>query len=209
VRSSSDVDLILVLALDVSSSVDRKEFELQRRGLSTAFRHPQVIKAILRGRSRRIAVATVQWAGYRQQAVVLPWTVIANAAEALAYAERIGSMSRAYPDGATHLGGIIEAGSALALTAPFAALRRVIDISGDGVDNVGGQPRKERAAAVAAGLTINGLAIANEVSGLPDYFRDYVIGGPGAFVMTAQDYDDFPRAILQKLIREIETQLMI
>lgn len=217
-RPNNNVDLVLVLAMDVSSSVDHREFDLQKHGMALAFRHPLVAKAISEGHHKRIAVATVQWAGYTEQRIVLPWRVIGSAAEAIAYAKRLETMGRAYPDGATHIKGIIQFGSEMALSAPFSALRRVIDISGDGVDNVSGPPpaaartaavRAARTAAVRAGVTINGLAIANEVPDLTSYYRDAVIGGPSAFVLTARNYDDYPRAILRKLIREIETRLII
>lgn len=208
-RSTGHVDLVLVLALDVSSSVDAREFDLQKTGLATAFRHPLVHKAIARGRAQRIAVVAVQWAGYRQQVVSLAWRVIGTPVEAGQFADQIDMMPRAFSDGATHLGGVIEFGTALALAAPFSAIRRVIDISGDGTDNIGGPPEDARAAAIGAGITINGLAIANDVPDLATYFRQSVIGGPGAFVLTARTYDDYPRAILQKLVREIETQLII
>ena len=209
VRSTSHVDLILVLALDVSSSVDQGEFKLQKFGLATAFRHPLVAKAIARGRAKRIVVTTIQWAGYKQQRIMLPWTVIGSGDELESYAEKLAAMPRAFPDGATHLTGIIDFGAAIALSAPFSAMRRVVDISGDGIDNISGSPHSARDAAVSAGVTINGLAIANEVPELTLYYRDAVIGGPGAFVLTARNYDDYPDAILRKLIREIETRLII
>lgn len=209
VRSTSPVDLILVLALDVSSSVDKDEFDLQKLGLAAAFRHPLVAKAIARGRAKRIVVATVQWAGYRQQKIMLPWTVIDNGDEAASYADKLAAMPRAFPGGATHLSGIVDFGATLAMSTPFSAMRRVVDISGDGTDNISGPPHRARDDAVRAGVTINGLAIANEAPELTRYYRDAVIGGPGAFVLTARTYDDYPDAILRKLVREIETRLII
>jgi len=207
-RATDNVDLVLVLALDVSSSVDAQEFDIQKTGLVTAFRHASVVQAIQRGRFKRIAVTAVQWAGYEQQQIMVPWTVIRNAAEALVFAGLLAGMPRAYPDGATHLTGIIRYSTALAFAAPYKTLRRVVDISGDGVDNVKGSPGRARDTAVGIGITINGLAIANETPDLLAYYRAHVIGGRSAFVLEARDYQAYPRAILRKLVREIDTRLV-
>ncbi len=207
-RSMDNVDLVLVLALDVSSSVDAQEFDIQKTGLVQAFRHASVIHAIRRGRHKRIAVVAVQWAGYEQQQIMVPWTIVGDEAEASTFSNRLAGMPRAYPDGATHITGIIRFSTRLALAAPYAALRRVVDISGDGVDNVKGSPQRARDTAVESGITINGLAIANETPDLFDYYRANVIGGPSAFVLAARDYKTYPRAILRKLVREIETRLL-
>ena len=208
VRANSNVDLVLVLALDVSSSVDAREFDIQKNGLVLAFRHAAVVAAIQRGRHKRIAVTAVQWAGYRQQRVMVPWMVVGTRAEAARFSDRLAGMPRAYPDGATHLSGVIRFASNLALEAPHAAVRRVIDISGDGKDNVRGSPQQARDLAVAQGVTINGLAIANETPDLFDYYRTKIIGGPSAFALAVTDYDTYPAAILRKLVREIDTRLL-
>jgi len=207
-QTTDSVDLVLVLALDVSSSVDAQEFDVQKSGLAKAFRHASVIDAIGRGHFKRIAVVAVQWAGYEQQRIMIPWTIIGNEAAARAFSDRLNAMPRAYPDGATHLSGVIQFSTRLALAAPFKALRRVVDISGDGVDNISGPPTSARDAAVGDGITINGLAIANEETNLLKYYRTYVIGGPSAFVLEARDYKAYPQAILQKLVREIEMRLI-
>jgi len=208
VRSMGNVDLVLVLALDVSSSVDAQEFDIQKTGLVQAFRHASVIHAIRRGRHKRIAVIAVQWAGYEQQQIMVPWTVVGDQSEASIFSDQLAGMPRAYPDGATHLTGIIRFSTKLALTAPYLALRRVVDISGDGVDNVKGSPQRARDTAIESGITINGLAIANETPDLFDYYRANVIGGPSAFVLAVRDYKTYPQAILRKLVREIETRLL-
>jgi Protein of unknown function (DUF1194) len=207
-HSQGNVDLVLVLALDVSSSVDGHEFDTQRAGLVRAFRHASVMNAIRRGRHKRIAVIAVQWAGYEQQQIMVPWTVIEHEPEALNFSRKLAEMPRAYPDGATHLSGIIHYSAKLALKAPYLALRRVIDISGDGVDNITGPPHDARDTAIQNGITINGLAIANETPDLVEYYRANVIGGRSAFVLAARDYKTYPRAILRKLVREIETRLI-
>ena len=203
VRPTVQVDLALVLALDVSSSVDAREFDLQQRGLADAFRHAKVLDAILTGPRQRIAVTVVQWAGGGEQAVSIPWTMVGSGAEAAAFADRLVQTRRRFHDGVTDISGIITYSAQHALSAPFATARRVIDVSGDGIDNVQYSPHRARDAAVAAGITINGLTILNETPDLDDYYRLTVIGGENAFVMTAANYDDYALAILRKLIREI------
>lgn len=203
VRSTDSVDLVLVLALDTSHSVDAHEFRLQRDGLASAFRHPTVTDAILSGRYQRIAVPVTQWAGEGEQAVSVPWVVIDNHARAHAFADRIASLERRYFNGSTYIAGAIMHANELSLAAPFAAPRRVVDISGDGMNTVGNSPHGARDAAQRTGLTINGLAITNEMRGLAEYYRLTVIAGPDAFVIAANDYDDYARAILEKLRREI------
>ncbi|MGI9387880.1 MAG: DUF1194 domain-containing protein [Methyloligellaceae bacterium] len=211
VRSTNKVDLVLVLALDVSGSVNDQEYKLQKNGLVRAFRHPSVIEAISQGHSKRIAVTAVQWAGFREQVISVPWTVIAGPNAAAEFADRLAEMRRryAYPLGVTHISGIIRFGTEIALAAPYTSDRRVVDISGDGKNNVNESPETARDEAVVSGLTINGLAIINETPDLTSYYRETVIGGPGAFVITANDYDDYARSILRKLIREISHHLIM
>ena len=208
VRSTINVDLVLVLALDVSDSVDTREFDLQRSGLANAFRHPTVIEAIRRGPSRRIAVTAVQWSGYQDQFVSVPWQIVEDAASAAAFAKHLADMPRRYPNGYTHIAGAIEFSTKLVATAPYLAERRVVDISGDGENNVNIPPRAARDAAVRAGVTVNGLAVVNEARRLVEYYRHNVIGGPGAFVMSARDYDDYAEAMLRKLLREINKKFI-
>lgn len=210
-RSTNKVDLVLVLALDVSGSVNDREYDLQKTGLARAFRHPSVIEAISQGHSKRIAVTAVQWAGFREQVVSIPWTVIAGSNGAADFADHLASMRRryAYPLGVTHISGIIRFGTEIALAAPYTTERRVVDISGDGKNNVMDAPETARDEAILAGLTINGLAIINEAPDLTAYYRSTVIGGPGAFVITANDYDAYARSILRKLIREISHHLIM
>lgn len=211
VRSTNSVDLVLVLALDVSGSVNDREYDLQKTGLARAFRHPSVIDAITQGREKRIAVMAVQWAGLKEQFIAVPWTVITGATSAGAFADHLAVMRRryAYPLGVTHISGVIRFATREALAAPFVAGRRVVDISGDGKNNVLDPPQGARDDAVSAGMTINGLAIVNETHDLTEYYRAGVIGGPGAFAMTATDYEDYARAIRRKLLREISQQFIM
>lgn len=203
-RSTTPVDLMLVLALDVSHSVDEREYDLQRKGLAWAFRHPAVLKKILSGRYGRIAVTAVQWAEMHEQSISVPWTIVNSASSAALFADRLSDMPRRFAGGQTYIAGAIQFANQLTQSAPFAASRRVVDVSGDGINTMGNSPQGARDHAVRSGMTINGLAIVNETTNLAHYYRISVIGGPGAFVMVANDYDDYARAILAKLLREIE-----
>ncbi len=198
------VDLELVLAVDVSGSVDPPEYELQTRGLAQAFRDPEVQAALQAPGRRGIAVALVQWSGRFQQDVAIDWTLVHDAPSAEAFARRIETMERRFQ---------AETGIANALAFAIRQLqqnrftggRQVIDISGDGPSNVGADPDPVRDAAAAARITINGLAIVNEEPTVDLYYADHVIGGPDAFLMVARNFDDFAQAIRRKLLREIES----
>ncbi len=202
-QSITPVDLILVLAIDVSGSVDQREYVLQRRGFARAFRDPRVLKAIAYGPTRRIAVTAIQWAGANKQFVSIPWSILQDKAGVESLSDKLQEMPRRYSNGQTDISGLIEFASAIALSAPVSAARRVIDISGDGLDNVRFSTRSERDAAIRAGLTINGLAILNETPKLDEYYLTHVVGGPESFVIKANDYDAFAEAILKKLLKEI------
>ncbi len=202
-QSGSDVDLVLVLALDCSSSVDDEEFALQRDGLAQAFRSQQVAAAIQDGTLGRIAVAVVQWSGFREHDVTLDWQVVHDRASALSLADGIAQMRRRYRNGATSISHAIKYSTAIVRTGRFTSARRVIDISGDGKNNVNEQPGRTRDQTVAAGVTINGLAILNRTADLDDYYRKNVIGGPNSFLITAKDFEAYLLAIKKKLLREI------
>lgn len=205
------VDLELVLLVDVSGSVDAQEAELQRKGYANALSSPQVVEAIQSGPMGRIAVTYVEWAddGYQNQ--VVGWSVVQDANSARAFAGRLAEA----PIGTafwTSIGAAIDFATALFPGNGFEGSRQVIDISGDGYSNRGRPPAEARDAAVAAGITINALPILNSRpnpwGGLPPldldrYFQDQVIGGPGAFILVAEDFSTFGQAILSKLVREI------
>lgn len=196
------VELELVLAVDASSSVDVAEFDLQVRGLANAFRHPDVIGAIHSVGADGIVVALVQWSSPGQQNVVVDWTRVFDAASAARLADRIETSSRQMV-GTTAIDKVLLFSRQILKTNGFVGRRKAVDVSGDGPTNFGPDPDRMRDRAVAAGITINGLAILNEVLDLDLCYRDHVIGGPGAFIMTATDYSDFGRAIRLKLMREI------
>ena len=201
--ADQSVNLDLVLAIDASGTVDRAEFELQTRGLAEAFRHPEVIAAIQGTGARGIAVAVVQWSGRGQQVVTIDWTQLADEASAKALAMRIEAAGRRLIGGTTVIDGALLFCAGLLARSPFQGRRKVIDLSGDGKTNYGPFPDYARDQAMAAGITINGLAILNEAPDLAEYYQDHVVGGVGSFLMTAGDYRDFATAIRLKLIREI------
>jgi hypothetical protein len=206
------VDLQLVLAVDVSRSVDDEEFALQRTGYAQAFVHPSVIQAIQSSPNRRIAVTFVEWAGVDFQRVVVPWTVISDPESGALFSEAIGREPRSFW-GWTSISGAIDFSMRQFAASPHESPRRVIDVSGDGVNNSGRGSPDARDEAVAAGVTINGLVIMNDrptpgffqvpQPPLDEFYRNNVVGGPGAFVIAIDDFSTFAFAIVNKLVREI------
>jgi Protein of unknown function (DUF1194) len=197
------VDLQLVLAVDASGSVDQVRFDLQKRGYVAAFRHPRVLQAIRSGASQAIAVTMTQWTGPMLQVQVVGWTLVGDADTAGAFASAIEAAPRQLFGGGTSISGAIDHAAGLFPKSPFRGARRVIDVSGDGSNNRGRPVTFARDEAVAAGIGINGLPILALEPDLDRYYYDSVIGGPGAFVVAAQNYETFADAILKKLITEI------
>jgi hypothetical protein len=199
----NSVDIALCLAMDVSASVSFEEFGLMAGGTAAAFRDASVLAAATGGPRRAAAVALLLWSGPGQQDLAIGWTRIADPAGAEALAQAIESAPRLPRPGATALGEGMAAGLATLARCPAEATRYVMDVSGDGRHNQGRDPAPVRDLAVAAGITINGLAILNEEPDLLDHYEAEVIGGPGAFAMECVDYIDFADAILRKLRREL------
>jgi hypothetical protein len=198
------VDLQLVLAIDATSSVNEQRFELQKRGYAAAFRNPQVIKAIMSGAEQSIAVTMFQWNGPFTQVQVVPWMMVKDAASAHAFADAIAHSQRELFGGTgTSISGAIEYGVTILSQSPYKSQRRTIDISGDGFDNTGRPITPARDEAVRAGVGINGLPIIAWEPRLDQYYYNYVIGGPGAFMIPAANYESFAEAIVKKLILEI------
>jgi hypothetical protein len=204
--SAEYADLELLLAVDVSASVDFSEYALQMQGFAEAFRDPDVVDAIRASAPNGVAVALMLWAGPSEQTYAIPWSVVADQWTAAAFAARISMVPRPPTSGGTAIGNALVAGLALVTENDIQAARQVIDVSGDGRTNQGMSPAPVRDQAESLGLTVNGLAILNAEPFLVAYYREFVIGGPGAFVMPAADYEDFARAIRLKLIREIEAR---
>ena len=203
VPAGTPVDLELVLAVDASSSVDDGEFALQMRGLASAFRHPGVHAAIHNVGDDGVAVTLIQWSDHAWQVVAVDWTLIRDPVGALAMADKIDHAGRAVPGGGTAIYGVVNTALHELDRNGFDGRRRVIDVSGDGTSDLAVPTSAARKRAVGRGVVINGLAILNDEPELDAYYRRFVIGGEGAFVMTAADYNDFAEAIAAKLIREI------
>jgi Protein of unknown function (DUF1194) len=203
VRAETAVDLALVLAVDASGSVDMHRFELQKQGYAAAFRNRRVLNAIRSGLNASIAVTMFQWTGPRLQVHVVPWAVIKDEASANAFADAIEAAPRQLFGGGTSISGAIDYGRLLLLQSGVTPTRRVIDVSGDGSNNSGRPVTFARDEAARDGIGVNGLPILSIEPGLDRYYRDYVIGGPGAFMVPADSYDTFADAILKKLITEI------
>ena len=202
-QSGRQVDLELVLAVDTSSSVSAQEFDLQMRGLATAFRDPAVGAAIQASGDLGIAVAMVQWSDNRKQTLAIEWTQMRDAASAAQFSEEIENTPRFLIGGGTALGDALSFSMNQFEGNGFRGRRQVIDISGDGRTNQGAHPSRVRDRAVDAGITINGLAILNEDVYVDRHYQYNVVGGTGAFVMSADSYEDFATAILEKLVKEI------
>ncbi len=198
-----EVDALLVLAIDSSSSVDRAEFALQMEGLAAAFRDGEVHAAITSGPKHSVAVALLEWSDPNWQRVGVPWRILRSAGDALKLADEIETTPRLIDGGGTALGNALSVAVRMIQTAPIKAERKIIDISGDGAKNLGRALAPVRATALKAGITLNGLAIVNEEPDLEDYYRTALIGGPDSFVLRAASYEDFTQAIRQKLIREL------
>lgn len=210
------VDLLLVLAADVSRSITDETYELQRKGYAAAMSDPAVLRAIATGPHRRIAVAFVEWSGATSQRLVVPWTAIGGPDEARAFGAAVAAAPRSFSD-RTAIGAALDFASALLAGAPFAAERRIIDVSGDGDSNGGPDIQGARDAALARGVTaINGIVILGDRTGpaylvahthppggLQAYYRQNVAGGTNSFVAVAEDFDSFGRALVRKLIQEI------
>ena len=197
------VALELVLAVDCSSSVSTGEFDLQMQGIAQAFLHPDIVAAIEATAPEGIAVSLLLWSSEANQVQTVGWTRVTDAATAALFAERVRGSPRSVGGGSTAIGSAIARGLDLIRNNGFSGERQVIDVSGDGVANQGPEPRRTREVAAALSVSVNGLAILNEDPALALYYERDVIGGPGAFMVTARTYRDFARAILKKLLIEI------
>ncbi len=198
------VDIELALAVDVSISVDGAELALQRQGFSAAFRDPEIIDAIA-GNAAGVAVMVMVWAGTDQQLIAVDWRHLTDAASSRAFADAIDAALAIDPElqGKTAIGNALYSAIRGIGDNAYLGARRKIDLSGDGHANEGFKPDRVRDFAVLSGITVNGLAILNDEPYLEQYYREHVIGGPGAFVMTAAAYTDFVEAIRRKLLREL------
>ncbi|MHB2166338.1 DUF1194 domain-containing protein [Alsobacter sp. R-9] len=208
-RAAEEVDVALVIAVDISNSMDPEEQALQREGFVEAFRSPLVHEAIRNGMVGRIAVTYFEWAGTYVQHVVVRWTIIDGQASARAFADELARIPpRRGPR--TSISGAIDTSVKLLEEGGFEALRRVIDISGDGANNQGRSIVEAREDALDKGIVINGLPImlkrptgSFDTENLDVYYRDCVIGGPGAFIVPVRERQQFAEAVRTKIVREV------
>ncbi len=204
------VDLLLVLAVDISRSIVESDAILQREGYRAAMTDPRVLAAIQGGAVGAVAVAYVEWAGYDQQYLLLPWTRIGSAADAAGWAAALAAKPWRSITW-TSLSGALRFSGQVLDASPFEGTRQVIDVSGDGENNNGPPAEPERDRLVDAGVVINGLPILNDrpryglpsLAGLVPYYTNAVVGGPGHFVVVAENFDSFGQAVRRKLIQEI------
>lgn len=216
VRAATPVDLQLVLAVDVSRSIDEVEAELQRRGYVEALTNERVIDAILSGEHKRIAICYTEWAGTHYQAMVVDWSMIDSPAAARRFSDKLAEAPR-HSQSWTAIGAALAFAAQRFDTSGFDSKRRVIDISGDGRTNDGPAAELVRDRVVAQGIVINGLPVMMNRSnfgrppdtGLDRYYEESVIGGPGSFMIAAETFEDFSRAVRSKLIREISEPLTL
>ena len=202
-QTKTPVVIELVLALDSSASVDAREFHLQNEGIALAFRDPEVLQAVDNLKPFGAAIAIVQWGGAGETQVVLPFTHVENARDAKAFGFRMSLVRRWMRASSTSIATGIADAHALIEANAFEGQRKVIDVSGDGPDNSGGDLEGARNSALASGITINGLSIEAEEAGLHTYYLDHVTIGADSFAEPAQGFEDFARAIKEKLLREL------
>lgn len=204
-RAEGPCRLALLLALDVSSSVDEAEYVLQRDGTAAALESPAVMRAILEGGS--VALAVYEWSGRRQSVVVLDWTLLASEADVRAASARLRARERSFSRFPTAMGYAMGFGATLMREAP-ACERQVIDVSGDGITNDGFGPDLAYRHFPFDGITVNGLAVLGVDPAVQDYYEYFVLHGPGAFLETSEGYEGFREAMERKLLREIELRVM-
>lgn len=217
-QAADPVDVLLVLAADVSRSITPEKFDLQRKGYAAAMADPQVIDALEAGPKHRIAVAFVEWSGDASQQLVVDWTLVASEDDAKAFGAKILAAPRAFAD-RTAIGSALRFSAEVLAHSPFQGDRKIIDLSGDGINNSGSDVVASRDAVLAGGVSaINGLVIlsadtgpsymrehTHPPGGLQGYYRAQVIGGVGSFVLVAQDFESFGQSLVAKLLQEISS----
>jgi len=211
----AETDLEVILAADVSRSIDDGEFELQRKGYAAALTDPRVLTAIQGRTNKAIGISFIEWSGDEDQQVVIDWTEIRDEEDAGSVAAAILAAPRSFM-GRTSISAAIDFAMTRFAMAKWQAKRRIIDVSGDGTNNSGRPVTEARDQAVANGVTINGLAIINDKpnlgysahtqppGGLPLYYKENVIGGSNAFLIVVQDFNSFADAMANKLAKEID-----
>ena len=207
--SQAACEIALTLALDISSSVNAQEYEVQKGGLARALRDPAVREAVL-SPPGGVALSAYEWSGWQQQDMIADWALIHNEAELNAFADRIDAHQRDYAEFSTAIGRALIFGAEMFDRLPFTCNRHIIDVSGDGVNNEDIAPRSARVAERLTGVTVNALVIEGANPPPAPHYREQVISGPGAFMVVARNgFDDYPELIKGQLIRELQQVLYI
>ena len=204
------VDVELILAVDVSLSMSPRELEIQRDGYVAALTSEQVVNAIRDGVHGKIAITYVEWAGQAVQTVIVPWTIVAS----LEDAQRVADQLSVHPPNSarrTSISSALDFAADMFAESPHRGMKRVVDVSGDGPNNQGRLVMPARDALTEQGITINGLPLMTgggyasvyDINDLDLYYRDCVIGGPGAFMIPVNDWSQFPEAVRRKLVLEL------
>lgn len=208
--ANDTVDVQLVLAIDVSRSIEAEEYEIQQEGYASALVDPAVVGAMLSGPYGRVAVVVVEWAGQNQQRIIAPWQVLATASDAVRLSESLG-VERPRFWRRTSISSMLLYGASLIENSGFASTRRVIDISGDGPNNEGPPVLQARQQVLARGITVNGLPLLTrgvsmnmfDMDQLDEYYHQCVVGGPGSFVIPVTRWEEFAETVRRKLVLEL------
>ncbi len=200
--------LELILAVDVSGSVDGSEYALQTEGLAAAF-ETEVLAEAIGNLDGPVMVTLTQWSGLSRQRQVIGWRRLDMPDTLLAFAAEVRAVPRAFRNYSTAIGEALSHASGVSADNPLTCARRVIDVSGDGVSNEGRDPRGLADGLAARGYVVNAIVIRGADPDPYPYYRDEVIAGDGAFVETAEGFEDYPEAILRKLLREIDPPLLV
>ena len=200
--------LELILAVDVSGSIDTREFRLQMEGLAAAFESPKLVAAVAALPGGALVTLT-HWSGSARQRQMTEWHRVTDAVSMAGFAAETRAAGRAWRNFSTAIGDALVHAAQVSANVPVPCKRRVIDVSGDGVSNEGAAPRAIADALAAQGYTVNGLVIRGADPDPVAHYRSEVIAGPGAFVEIADGFEDYPRAILRKLLRELDQPLIV
>ncbi|MEL7000685.1 MAG: DUF1194 domain-containing protein [Pseudomonadota bacterium] len=200
--------LELILAVDVSGSIDEREFTLQMEGTASAFEHPSMITAI-EAQEGGVQIILTQWSGRTRQRIVTDWHLIKDAGSMSDFANAIRRGGRLWRNYSTAVGEALEHALRVGGTVPQDCERRVVDVSGDGISNEGRAPRAMADELARQGYTVNGLVIRGDSPDPVEFYRRNVIAGPRSFIEIANGFEDYPNAILRKLLREIEQHQLI
>ncbi len=200
--------LQLILAVDVSGSIDDREFALQMEGMASAFEDPQLVEAV-DAQKGGVLVTLTEWSGASRQRQVTGWHLLTDAGSMADFADAIRQSGRDWRNYSTAIGEALYHALKVSRTAPQECRRRVIDVSGDGVNNEGRAPRAMADALAALGYTVNGLVIRGDTPDPVKHYETNVLAGPRAFMEIAAGFEDYPEAIRRKLLREIEERALV